>query len=366
VRRNGLRLTAVVEPVSRSRAQLVLDVLPFLIMAAAAIAAVVAGPDAGLLPLLSLGPAFAAVSSGLGKTAVVGVVALALCAVLAWSQDIGGLAQNSLDFATVAGVTAAAVIASTVRQQRERELAEIRAIAEVAQRVLLGPVPPKLGPVRLAVRYASAASRARIGGDLYEVVAAPCGVRLIIGDVQGKGLSAVKTAATVLGTFREAAYEAVDLETIADRIEVSLARELTDEQFVTAVLAQVSADGSKIELLNCGHPAPLLASGSAVHYVETADRNLPLGLAQLADEHRSQTTVPFGPGDQMLFYTDGVSEARNKAGTFFPLALSDSRHDDTDPDGILDRLSSDLVRHVGHPLDDDAAMLLVRYDAARP
>jgi serine phosphatase RsbU (regulator of sigma subunit) len=68
----------------------------------------------------------------------------------------------------------------------------------------------------------------------------------------------------------------------------------------------------------------------------------------------------------MLFYTDGVSEARNKAGTFFPLALSDSGHDDTDPDGILDRLSSDLVRHVGHALDDDAAMLLVRYDAARP
>ena len=218
-----------------------LDVLPFLIMAAVAVAAVVAGPGAGLLPLLSLGPAFAAVSSGLRKTTVVGVVALALCAVLAWSQDIGGLAQDSLDFATVAGVTAAAVIASTVRQRRERELAEIRAIAEVAQRVLLGPVPPKLGPVRLAVRYTSAASRARIGGDLYEVVAAPCGVRLIIGDVQGKGLSAVKTAATVLGTFREAAYEAVNLATIADRIEISLARELTDEQFVTAVLAQVSA-----------------------------------------------------------------------------------------------------------------------------
>jgi serine phosphatase RsbU (regulator of sigma subunit) len=366
VLRDGLRLTVGVEPVSRSRSQLVLDLLPFLIMAAAAVAAVVAGPEAGLLPLLSLGPAFAAVSSGLRKTAVVGIVALALCAVLAWSQDMGSLAQDSLDFATVAGVTAAAVIASAVRQRRERELAEIRAIAEVAQRVLLRPMPPKLGPVRLAVRYASAASRARIGGDLYEVVAAPSGVRLIIGDVQGKGLPAVKTAATVLGTFREVAYEAVDLATLADRIEISLARELTDEQFVTAVLAQVSADGSKIELLNCGHHAPLLASGGAAQFVEAADRNLPLGLAHLADEHRSQTTVPFGPGDQMLFYTDGVSEARDKAGTFFPLALSDSPPDDADPDGILDRLSGDLARHVGHALEDDAAMLLVRYDAARP
>src|ERR1019366_10157277 len=80
-----------------------------------------------------------------------------------------------------------------------------------------------VGPVQFAVRYISAASRARIGGDLYEVVARSAGVRLIVGDVQGKGLPAVKTAATVLGTFREVAYDAANLETIADRIEISLA-----------------------------------------------------------------------------------------------------------------------------------------------
>jgi serine phosphatase RsbU (regulator of sigma subunit) len=361
VPRNGLRLTAALEPVTRSRAQLVLDVLPLAIMSAAAVAAAVAHSATGLLPLLSLGPAFAAVSSGLRKTTVIGIIALALCALIAWSHPATGLGPESFDFATVVGVTAAAVIASTIRQRRERELAEIRAIAEMAQRVLLGPVPSRLGPVQLAVRYVSAASRARIGGDLYEVVATPGGVRLIIGDVQGKGLSAVKTAATVLGTFREVAYEAADLETIADRIEISLARQLTDEQFVTAVLAQVRDDGSKIDLLNCGHPAPLLASGGVAQFVPPADRNLPLGLAHLADEHRDQTTVTFGPGDQMLFYTDGVSEARNKAGTFFPLTLSPSGSGDLDPDDVLDQLTGDVARHVGHALDDDAAMLLVRH-----
>lgn len=360
--RDGWLTTVGVKPVTRSRAQLVLDVLPFLIMGAAAVGAAVAGSGAGLLPLLSLGPAFAAVSSGLRKTAVVGIVALGLCALIAWSHQVTGLGQDSFDFATVVGVTAAAVIAGTVRQRRERELAEIRTIAEVAQQVLLGPVPHHLGPVRLAVHYVSAASRARIGGDLYEVVAALGGVRLIIGDVQGKGLPAVKTAATVLGTFREVAYDAADLETITDRIEMSLARQLTDEQFVTAVLAQVSADGSTIELLNCGHPPPLLVSDGAARFVESAG-NLPLGLAHLADEHRDRTTVPFGPGDQMLFYTDGVSEARDKAGTFFPLTLSPSGPDDGDPGGVLNRLSSEVIRHVGHPLDDDAAMLLVCHDA---
>src|ERR1035438_9230544 len=105
VPRNGLRMTADVEPVIRSRSQLVVDVLPFLIMGAAAVAATVAGSGTGLLPLLSLGPAFAAASSGLRKTTAVGIIALALCALIAWSHQATGLGQESFDFATVAGVT---------------------------------------------------------------------------------------------------------------------------------------------------------------------------------------------------------------------------------------------------------------------
>jgi len=71
----------------------------------------------------------------------------------------------------VVGVTIAAVIACTVRQRREQELVEVRAIAEVAQQVLLGPVPDKARSVRLAVRYMSATlARPASAGDLYEVV----------------------------------------------------------------------------------------------------------------------------------------------------------------------------------------------------
>ena len=82
------------------------------------------------------------------------------------------------------------------------------------------------------------------------------GVRLVIGDVVGKGLPALQSAATLLGLFREAAYEEDSLGAIAGRIEASLAREFNDEQFATAILAQVSSDGDQVELLNCGHPQP--------------------------------------------------------------------------------------------------------------
>ena len=198
---HDLRSTGV-EPVTRSSLQRLLDVLPFLIMGAVAGATLAFGPRSGLLQLLALGPAFAAVSGGLRKTIAAGVVALVLNALLAADQVISTWGDYARDSAVVVGVTVAAVIACTVRQRREHELAEVRAIAEVAQQVLLGPVPDAARSVRLAVRYMSATSHARIGGDLYEVVTGATGMRLIIGDVQGKGLVAVKTAATVLGLPR--------------------------------------------------------------------------------------------------------------------------------------------------------------------
>lgn len=360
---HDLRVTGV-EPVTRSSVQRLLDALPFLIMGAVAAATVVIGPQVGLLQLLALGPAFAAVSGGLRKTIGAGVVALLLCAVLAADQIIGTWGDYTRDSATVAGVTVAAVIACTVRQRREHELAEVRAIAEVAQQVLLGPVPHVARSVRLAVRYMSATSHARIGGDLYEVVSGRSGTRLIIGDVQGKGLVAVKTAAAVLGTFREVAPEAASLTVIADRLEISMARQLSDEQFVTAILAEVSPDGSRIQLLSCGHPPPLLIAGHAGRFVESDAPSLPLGLASLSTTPREVITVPFAPDDQMLFYTDGVSEARNRAGEFYPLPDRALYAEATDPDSALDRLQADVLLYVGHALDDDAAMLLLRRQAA--
>jgi serine phosphatase RsbU (regulator of sigma subunit) len=304
------------------------------------------------------------VSGGVRKTVVVGTVALALCAALALDDVIGNWHMYALDSTTVAGVTVAAVFASTVSQRRERELAEVRAVADVAQQVLLGPVPPKVNSVRLAVSYMSATSQAQIGGDLYAVVPTLGGCRLILGDVQGKGLIAVKTAATVLGAFREVAHGAADLAIIAERIEASLARQLTAEQFVTALLAEVSSDGSKIQLLSCGHPPPLLISGGTSRFIEPAGTSLPLGLAHLAVFPREVTTVPFGPGDQLLLYTDGVSEARNKAGEFYSLEECAVAQRGQDPESLVHELQQDVLRHVGHALDDDAAMLLIQREPA--
>lgn len=354
----------MVDPAARTKSRLTLIVMPFVIMAAVIVARIAIGPGVGLLPLLALAPALAAAGGGLRHTAVVGGLALIMAVILAPLQDPYNPRQEAIALTAVVGVTVASLLAGLSRRRRDRELAEVRLVAEVAQEVLLHPVPRRMGPMLIGVRYISAASRARIGGDLYEVLPTPAGVRLVVADVEGKGLSAVQTASTVLGAFREAAFLEPDLEGIAARIETSLARQHINEHFVTAIIAQVSQDSSKIELLNCGHPPPLLTSRAATRFVGPAEGGLPLGLAQLADLPRTKETVPFTPGDCMLFYTDGITEARDAAGTFFPLANVCCARAYPDPEAMLDDLTEQVRHHTGHPLDDDAAMLLIRRDAA--
>jgi hypothetical protein len=179
-------------------------------------------------------------------------------------------------------------------------------------------------PVNSAVRYISAAAAAQIGGDLYEVLAVGDRVRLIIADVQGKGLPAVQTAAVVLGAFRGAAHDAPGLAEIADHVELSLKRQASEEKFVTAILAEITTGREGVGLVNCGHPPPLLVTGTRARFADPPEPGLPLGLAQFGPQGRKEYTIPFGPGDRMLLYTDGISEARDKTGAFYPVGHSAS------------------------------------------
>ena len=347
-----------------------LGTLPYVVMAVVAILEFSPDDNMGLLSLLSLGPALASVSRRPVPTAVIGAEAFAACVGFSFYHHYYVLERGFIPGATVAVFTIIGVVASVGRQRREQTLAEIRAVAEMTQTVLLGSPPGEVPGAQLAVRYMSATAAARVGGDLYAVITTPGRVRLIVGDVQGKGIAAVRTASMVLGAFREAAYEAASLGEIAARIERSMTYQGAEQEFVTAVLAEMADDSTGIEILNCGHPPPLLSrggldsaglDGAKVAFAESPDPGLPLGLSSLTESPRLADTWAFGPGDQILFYTDGISEARDKSGAFYPL-LSQCGSVLTgggDPEAILDMIGDQVVRHVGHKLTDDAAMLLV-------
>jgi hypothetical protein len=113
------------------------------------------------------------------------------------------------------------------------------------------------GSLAVAGAVISATAAADIGGDLYEALDTPYGVRIIIGDVRGKGLDAVRLASIVLGSYRPRRVRAADLRAIVDRSGPGRGPQRgDDEDFVTAAL--VEERGGTLTILNCGHPAPLL------------------------------------------------------------------------------------------------------------
>lgn len=338
-------------------------VLPVVLVSLVACADLVDGAGLIWLPLLAAGPALAATTNGPRGVLCVGLLAAALGAVLGRVDQVPGRELAAVLAALVA-VTLASVLAAALRGRRERVLAAVRSVAETAQHALLRPVPTVVGPFQVAVRYSAAAAEARIGGDLYALIPTPHGVRLIVGDVRGKGLPAVGTAALVLGVFREAAHDEPDLLAVVDRIERSLARNLGRDDFVTAVVAGYPRPGH-LEMVNCGHTPPLLVSASgAVTPVEPAHPAPPLGLRALTGHAPGLHTLRFADGDQLLLYTDGVTEARDGGRAFYPLADGLERHVTHEPARTLDALHEELLAHVGGRLHDDAALLLIRKPTA--
>jgi serine phosphatase RsbU (regulator of sigma subunit) len=341
----------------------VLLTVPFILLLVVGLLRTVFGPGYGLLPLLAIGPASAAAVGGTLYTLAVGGVAAGQGALMAALLDHTPPSALVVLFTAIAGVTIGGAAASHIRRRRERELMDVQAVADVTQRVLLRPVPARVGPLRLAARYLSASTRARVGGDLYSAVATGQGVRLIVGDAEGKGLPAVQEAAIAMATFRAAAHQESTLAGVAARIEATLDRELHAEQFITAVLAEVSPDGSKIEMINCGHPQPLQLGPRGVQLLGPAQGGPPLGLGLPGAVERVPFTIPLEPGEPVLFYTDGLSEARNAAGEFFPLTDCASLQVPADLSARLERLIAELYRYVGHKPHDDVALLLVERTA---
>lgn len=316
-------------------------------------------------------PVVAAYAHGPVSVAAITIFAVAFEAVLAGTPCCAGRSVGYLwerhyvaTYISTALVGVLGAILAAHRTRRERTLATMRSVAETAQRVLLHPVPHHFGHLSVETLYLSAAAEARIGGDLYEAVPTTHGVRLLIGDVQGKGLLAVETAATMLAAFREAAYDEPDLAAVARRVERSMSRRAAQlpgseaaERFVTAVFAEIPDREPVVRIVNCGHPSPLHIGHDWVTELDSTDPSPPINLGVLLEDDYQVDVEPFHPGDQLLLYTDGVTETRDRTGTFYPLLERVRSWTAFPPRELLDHLHEDLLAFSDAKLDDDIAAL---------
>jgi serine phosphatase RsbU (regulator of sigma subunit) len=316
------------------------------------------GPGPAFVGLL-IGPPFLAAAFA-GYRAVIGVGAL--CTVLGIGlgvfSDEGMDREQVIRVVAIVVATALAAGVSTRRDRTSQRVATLSKLAAVAQQAVLRPIGPQVGGLSVAVRYVSASAEADIGGDLYEALNTPYGVRLLIGDVRGKGLDAVRLASMVLGSYRHVAHERADLRAIVSDLDRAVARSVGYEDFVTAAL--VEERGGTLTVLNCGHPAPLLLRNGEVIPLDPPSPAPPLGFLPVARPRVERLE----PGDRLLLYTDGLAEAR-RDGEFFPVHERAWRilGHGTVEDGLtsLENALKDWVHGV---LDDDIALVLLEYTGA--
>jgi serine phosphatase RsbU (regulator of sigma subunit) len=200
-----------------------------------------------------------------------------------------------------------------LRIQDRLEAAQLRRELELGaelQRSLLPQSPPVFAGACVA---AACHSAQMVGGDGYDYAAHSAGLDLVLADVSGHGVAAGLLMSSFLGMVRtldRARTPPAELARLANRRivqEVGLSG-----QYVTAVCARVAPGARRLTYATMGHPVPLLCRGGRVAPLPVAP-GLPAGLDE--DGRYREAEVPLEPGDVVVFYTDGLVEARSPDGS---------------------------------------------------
>lgn len=213
------------------------------------------------------------------------------------------------------------------------------------------------------------------GGDIACAVVAPHAVRLLLGDVMGHDERAARTAAEVARAFHQFAAHPDPLQVVAARMHAFIAGHADGEEFVTAQFVSVpSAVGGEPQIVCCGHPPPLLLRDGRVTLLDALPPSPPLGLLDMGGYSPRADLLGARPGDSVLLYTDGVSEAYDAGGRPYPLAeravalSGQGKAPAAGEEGasrLPELLRDDLLDHVGGDLRDDATLLHLRFDGPR-
>ncbi|MFG3114602.1 PP2C family protein-serine/threonine phosphatase [Streptomyces sp. NPDC048197] len=347
-----------------------LVLIPLVLIAVITLVDIMVPADVHLGPLLVVAPALTASFAGPRLTGFVGALAVLAQAYIGLHFGVLFTERNVMvQVLALAALSALIVFFCVVRERHRQELAKVRSVAEAAQKALLRPLPHRIGPLHIASCYLAAEQEAAIGGDLYTATRTTSGTRLIIGDVRGKGLAAIGESALLLGAFREMAHQDLTLPALAAALDRSVCRYLTDfiesdrdipEHFITALLLEIPDEGPATRMTDCGHPPPLLLSQGHVSLVPSPHPAPPLGMGGMGAGSYPVDGITFEFGDTLLLYTDGVTEARDRHGTFYPLTQRVARWPRCDPEALLHHIHRDLLAHCSGHLGDDAALIAIQ------
>jgi serine phosphatase RsbU (regulator of sigma subunit)/pSer/pThr/pTyr-binding forkhead associated (FHA) protein len=240
---------------------------------------------------------------------------------------------------------------------KEKYEQELKLAAEIQQALLPAPRVDK----PFCVAMGSSSPCLAVGGDFFDYVDLQAGqFGFIVGDVAGKGSPAALLSAAVLGMFSaESAYHVGSASVVAN-LNRGLFRRTIENRFLTAFYGLLAPDGS-FTYTNAGHNAPVLVSPAGTRRLEAG--GLVLGLF----EHVTfdEETVMLAPGDFIVAFSDGVTEAFNVAGEEYGdprLLASIERHRGKAPEAMIDGLLADVKTFTGEATqNDDLTLVIVQY-----
>ncbi len=264
-----------------------------------------------------------------------------------------------------------AVFDATERRSYERELlaakeraetseAHARTLARTLQQTLIPPTPPAVPDLDVAAAYRPAGDGTEVGGDFYDVFSlGQDDWMVVLGDVRGKGPEAAVVTALVRYTVRALAVATRRPCLLLEQVNDTLLQHSSD-RFCTAVLVRLRRreGGWRAEIGVAGHPAPLLMR--ADDRARQLDLLGPL-LGVIEDATYTDREIFLGPGDTMLLYTDGVTEASGPSGFFGDdrlLAMVDSGPTGSSAEVVDNVLTQVLAFQSGVARDDIALLAL--------
>ncbi|WP_211266798.1 PP2C family protein-serine/threonine phosphatase [Rhodococcoides corynebacterioides] len=272
------------------------------------------------------------------------------------------LSDRSAAAAALSRSRDALVASERARASENLEGAQVRSLATVLQRTLLPPVLASPPGMQTAAYYHHA-SPDEVGGDFYDVFPLDGEAwGFFLGDVSGKGAGAAAVTSLTRYTLRAAAVFDRDPISVLQNLNAVLLPEFRgdDPRFCTVVYGTVvpSAEGAVIDLAGGGHPPPLHVRGDGTaRYVDDLLGGQLVG--GLPTPHFTSHRLVLSPGDVLLLYSDGVTEARVAGGRYdddgdLLTFVADSAP--TTATDLVDRVTT-LVDGFGEGLQDDAALL---------
>ncbi|CAN5894810.1 hypothetical protein BH23ACT10_BH23ACT10_06780 [soil metagenome] len=213
--------------------------------------------------------------------------------------------------------------------------------------------------------YRSATVSVPIGGDLYDWFRTARGhLGVAVGDVSGKGMQAASRAAMAVHSLRAFALPGASPHVMAQMLNTIVAGQVSTESFVTLVYVRVDPETAGVEFVLAGHPPPVALRASSTEIVDVPS-DLPLGVEDPATFELHETTLE--PGDRLVLFTDGVTEARAAGGGADLLGLTglvelvDGLRDHS-PQQIADAVWEGIQTYTGGDTTDDCAVVVLGRD----